>query len=771
MSAHAPLARLRAALAEAAASLPDAQRGAIGQAMRDLEEAHDACVATQRLAEERAANVLDTVTRLATADFSARATVNDDGDAHDAIAAALNTLSEELEAAAAERIKTHAALRAQSELLHAVVANIPDGVVVAAADGRLEVLNPAARRLLGGGAEGVSDRGLDAMAAHYGIFEPDGQTPLATEHRPLTRALRGADTNDLEIVIRNANVPQGERISAYGRALRHDDGEVWGAMALFRSVTEQRRMEATMRRLAAIVESSDDAIVSSDLDGIITSWNEGARRLYGYTAAEAIGRSLAMLMTPARFEQEVSRTGKRTHTRHFESERIAKDGSVIPVSLTVSPILDAAGATIGYSKIARDIRAQKEAEQALQRERARAEAADRAKSAFLANMSHEIRTPMTAIVGYADLLLDPTVSMSERVDHAMTIRRNSGHLLAILNDILDLSKIEAGRLAIETIPTSLGDLLSDVASMMRARAGARSLAFAIRFVTPIPTTVETDPTRLRQVLINLVGNAVKFTETGGVAIEVGYQADPSALTIAVIDTGIGMTPEQIARLFEPFRQADAATNRRFGGTGLGLAITHRLVELLGGRLTVESRPGVGSHFTLTLPVVLSAGSAWMTSLDTNTDRPMAASAPTTAPEAAVLAPGTAVLLAEDGLDNQFLFATILRRAGARVTIVDNGRRAVASALAAQAEGCAYTAILMDMQMPELDGYGATSLLRGRGYKGLIIAITANAMSDDRERCLLAGCDDYLSKPLDPRSLVSTIARAVAAEAAGMDSRP
>jgi PAS domain S-box-containing protein len=530
-------------------------------------------------------------------------------------------------------------------------------------------------------------------------------------------------------------------------------------MTLFRSVTEQRRMEATMRRLAAIVESSDDAIVSSDLEGTITSWNDGARRLYGHTAQEAIGRSIAMLMAPSRFEEDVTRAPQRTDIRHFESERITKDGSVIPVSLTVSPILDASGRTTGYSKIARDIRAQKEAERALQRERARAEAANRAKSEFLANMSHEIRTPMTAIVGYADLLLDPTVSMSDRVDHAMTIRRNSEHLLTILNDILDLSKIEAGRLTMEAVPSSLGELLADVTSMMRARAGARVLSFAIRFLGPIPTTIDTDPTRLRQVLINLVGNAVKFTETGGVTIEIGHQADPSELTIAVIDTGIGMTPEQIAHLFEPFRQADTTTNRRFGGSGLGLAITHRLVALLGGRLAVESSPGVGSRFTLTLPVAPSPGSEWMTSLETSPAGATSEGAASAVPEATMLALGTSVLLAEDGPDNQYLFAAILRRAGARVTIVDNGRRAVASALAAQAEGNPYTAILMDMQMPELDGYGATSRLRSLGYRGVIIAVTANAMSSDRARCLQAGCDDYLSKPFDARSLVSTIARA------------
>jgi signal transduction histidine kinase/DNA-binding response OmpR family regulator len=376
---------------------------------------------------------------------------------------------------------------------------------------------------------------------------------------------------------------------------------------------------------------------------------------------------------------------------------------------------------------------------------------NRAKSDFLANMSHEIRTPMTAIIGYADLLLDPTLSEADRSGHVETIRRNGTHLLQIINDILDLSKIEAGKMTVEVIPCSLPQVVAEVASLMRLRAKEKGIGFEVNFHGQIPQSIPSDAMRLRQIMINLVGNAIKFTERGDVRIVVRCdEADTVSpkLAIEVVDSGIGLTAAQQERLFTPFTQADASTTRRFGGTGLGLTICKRLAGLLGGDLTVESSPGRGSVFKVTVPTGDLRG---VPMLENATEAMLVPEKKS--PVSRSAAAGVRVLLAEDGPDNQRLIATYLRRAGAEVTIVENGRLAVDAALAGT-----FDLILMDMQMPELDGYGATSSLRREQYTRPIVALTAHAMEGDRERCMRAGCDDFLTKPIGRDGLIDMVVR-------------
>jgi len=417
-----------------------------------------------------------------------------------------------------------------------------------------------------------------------------------------------------------------------------------------------------------------------------------------------------------------------------------------------------------------DIEAQREAREA-------AEAANRAKSEFLANMSHEIRTPMTAILGYADLLgedEDVSGDPDRFADAVHTIRSNAKHLLTVINDILDMSKIEAGKMTVERVETSPAGIVEEVASLMNPRAIAKGLELRVRYDTPIPASIRSDPTRLRQILLNLVGNAVKFTKQGSITIHVRCERDDRLMRFAVLDTGIGMTDEQleIVRSFDAFTQADGSMTRKFGGTGLGLRISNSLARMLGGGIEVDAERDRGSTFTVTVETgelegvpMLSPGQL-----------PDHAEPPAHAPDPAATEPGSddprtpgapddeqtdrplegvRVLLAEDGPDNQRLIAFHLNKAGARITLAENGRAAMERLDEALSADDPFDVILMDMQMPELDGYAATRRIRRLGRDLPIIALTAHAMDGDEQRCLDAGCDAYLTKPIDRDKLIQT----------------
>jgi signal transduction histidine kinase/CheY-like chemotaxis protein/HPt (histidine-containing phosphotransfer) domain-containing protein len=392
-----------------------------------------------------------------------------------------------------------------------------------------------------------------------------------------------------------------------------------------------------------------------------------------------------------------------------------------------------------------------EAQRRLVEAKASAEAATVAKSRFLAQMSHEIRTPLTALLGFADILAAPSLGDSDRINYAMIVRRNGEHLLSVINDILDLSRIEAQRLQLEPLDCSPVQILADIESLMRARATERGLDFEVRLDSPVPAVLRTDPTRLRQVLLNVIGNAIKFTERGSVRVLVRFDPLSSLLRVDVVDTGIGMTPEQLARLFRPFEQADLSMTRRFGGSGLGLAISRGLAVALGGEITVASAPGEGSRFSVALPVQVAAGVPLLAEL--SAARRAAAAAPV--PAAAF---SGNVLLAEDGPDNQILVTTLLRQLGLSVAVAANGEVAVERALGAWRGGTPYDLVFMDMQMPVMDGYEATRQLRAARYPGPVVALTAHAMEGERERCVGAGCDEYVRKPIERSNLLEVLGR-------------
>jgi len=390
-----------------------------------------------------------------------------------------------------------------------------------------------------------------------------------------------------------------------------------------------------------------------------------------------------------------------------------------------------------------------------------AQAANRAKTDFLANMSHEIRTPMTAILGYSDLLDEE----EEREEAVRVIQRNGQHLLTIINDILDISKIEAGKLDTEIITCTPADILMNVQELMQKPAQDKGLKLSTHVNGPIPRSILSDPTRLKQILMNLVGNAIKFTHNGYIRIEAQYidtdDNDSPLLQIEVHDTGIGMSEDQINRLFSAFMQGDESMTRRYGGTGLGLAISRRLAKMLGGDIQVQSKVDQGSTFTLWIAAGIVEGSPLISDIEgltsSSSGTPDKAAADDTGQAPAPPAKPR-VLLAEDGIDNQRLIRLVLEKAGAMVDVADNGKEALEQAQAAKQEGEPFDVLFIDMQMPVMDGYEAVAELRKRGYQHPIVALTAHAMRGDKERCLKVGCDEFTTKPINVAHLKKLLAQ-------------
>ena len=547
------------------------------------------------------------------------------------------------------------------------------------------------------------------------------------------------------------------------------DGRIEKYVSIRFDVTPQKRADEDLQRTTALLEEAQAVARlgswSFDVPTSTMSWSREIYRLHGRRemdgppsfedmlmdfvsdGAERLVDAMHECTTEGTPYSLVLRTAKGAngvlYVRAEGRARRHSDGSITTLFGTVMDVT---------SEIVR--------EEALRQAQLNAEAASRSKSEFLANMSHEIRTPLTAILGYTDLMRlssETATDAGEQLEAIGTIRRAGEHLLSVLNDVLDVSKIEAGRVIIEEIETSLPNMLLDVESLMRPRAAQKGVALRTSLASAIPERVFIDPTRLRQILLNLVGNAVKFTDEGQVDVRASVMDGPTGpmLQITVADTGSGMTSREAALLFQPFTQADSSVTRRHGGTGLGLTICRRLAQQMQGDVTlVRTVPGRGSCFALSLPLLAVPDAGMVDDLATCIERD---------PRGAAIRPEDItlrgrILLAEDGEDNQRLIAFQLRRAGADVTVAEHGLDALDAIRAAHEAGVPFGLLVSDMQMPEMDGYTLARTLRAEGNQIPIIALTAHAMDQDRQQCLNAGCDDYASKPIDWVQLLTMSAR-------------
>lgn len=547
----------------------------------------------------------------------------------------------------------------------------------------------------------------------------------------------------------------------FSNEIRQPDGAL---LAMFRSIgsqigqfMERRRAEDALRSFAAIVESTDDAIIGMDLNGVITSWNYSASELYGYSAEEIVGEHVSVLVPVEHFQDESQilaklRNGERVV--HYETVRMAKNGTRIDVSLTVSPIQDASGAVIGASKIARDIterrRVEEEREELLRREhdaRAEAEVANRLKDEFLANLSHELRTPLNAIVGWAGMLRNNKLEPDETERAIEIIDRNAKAQTQLIESVLDVSRIVSGKLQFDVRPVEVEKVIEAAIDSMRLAAAAKNMSFRVRVDSSIPP-VSGDFNRLQQVVWNLLSNAVKFSPNG-TQIDVQLKTVAAQVQIVVRDNGQGISAEFLPHVFERFRQGDASTTKRFGGLGLGLAIVRHLVEMHGGSVTVESDgEGKGTTFTVNLPTMSSGPEV---------SRAESVVADQENTDATPLLRGLKILLVEDELDTRDLLVQMLTTREAEVMAVDSAAAALTLLTKWPPD-----VLISDISMPDVDGYSFIQQVRSGTHHPTVpaIALTAHARAEDRRLAVTAGFQEHLPKPVSLAELAQLIAKLV-----------
>jgi len=564
----------------------------------------------------------------------------------------------------------------------------------------------------------------------------------------LTQALTIATGKNVDQKVNTACNDDLKKLAdkAFKKIIADPKGSTASLDKLNREIIAREQSEQKASDLANILETSLNEIYIFDAETIrFTQVNEGARRNIGYTLEEC--RQLTPLdiepdFTAEAFEKVVEPLrSDETAKMNFETFHKRKDGTLYPVDVHLQ--MTSFGSKPAFVAIAVDITTRKQAEQLLKQAKNEAEDASLAKSRFLANMSHEIRTPMNAIIGFSEILIASDLT-DEQHDYARIISNSGNHLLQLVNDILDFSKIEAGKMKVELIETSLNKVLGDIESLMVIKVAKKGIEFKINMCRELPSQIRSDPARLTQCLLNLTSNAVKFTKKGHVYLNVSLEDRDQLAYIRfdVEDTGIGIPADKQTEIFESFTQADNSHTRKYGGTGLGLAITKRLSGLLGGKLTLASEKGVGSVFSLVVPANVDVNSSPAMSRPKAKDQ-----TESKGKKMEELKYSGKVLVVEDVKGNQILIQTLLSKMGIEVTIVADDKEAVEEVCRQE-----FDLVLMDIQMPVMNGYEATQAIRNKGMTIPIVALTANVMKGDREKCLSIGCDDYLAKPIDRREL-------------------
>lgn len=648
-----------------------------------------------------------------------------------------------------DRSRVNAELRDALSLLSATLESTADGILVVAADGTIAGANERFAALWGIPTELMESHDDGRLLAFVldQLTDPGGFIGKVQE----LYAEPGAESLDM------LEFRDGRTFERYSRPQLVGD-EIVGRVWSFRDVTSREHAQdrarealAQMEGLAAIVESSADAIIGMTPEGLITSWNPGAEKLYGYNSAEVTGQNVRLLVpNHLKAEDEVLAVLNGGQARSFETDRVRKDGSIVPVSLTVSPIRGEHG-VVGIATIGQDITARRAAEAELQAAREAALESSRLKSEFLATMSHEIRTPMNGVIGLTTLLLDTPLDEAQR-KYAEGVQTAAGALLTLINDILDFSKLEAGKIDLDITPFDPQYLMDEVAGLLAEAAQGKGLELIAYCHPDVPAQLSGDAGRIRQILLNLASNAVKFTASGEVAIRVNV-ADQDAKTalvrFEVSDTGIGIDTADHLRLFDSFSQADASTTRRYGGTGLGLAICRRLTEVMGGEIGVTSTPGEGSTFwfSIRLPWAKERGRL----------------AATPVPG---LLTGLRVLVVDDNATNRFVLESQLNTWGLRPDGVADARTALVRSRSAVAAGQPFDVAVLDMCMPDMDGLElAREFSNDPTLRGIRLMMLTSASQVSKADMTKAGISEWLTKPVRGSELYDRLMRLVAAHQA------
>ncbi|MBX3170693.1 MAG: response regulator [Candidatus Eremiobacteraeota bacterium] len=635
-----------------------------------------------------------------------------------------------------DRMEREKALQEAAAFLRRTLDALNLFVAVCRPDGSLVQINQAALELLAGLEQG----GEPVNRGWHGLLATQEQLRGA-----ISRAAAGKTSRyDLEMKGSGGNTVT---LDFQVVPMRDAAGQITHLVPSGRDITERKRAEKDVdearERFRVLLDSAAESIFGVDTMGRCTFANLSCVQELRFLSDQSmLGQEVCHWFVGDCPITPSFRTSQALHLPRVQLHR--KDGSTFWAECWSHPSLgrgNLKGCVVTFLDITNRLLADEE----LARAKAEAEAANRAKSHFLANMSHEIRTPMAAIIGYVDIL-SRQVTDPSHLEGLQVIQRNGLHLLEIINDVLDISKIEAGSLQVEHVPVSVRNIIDEVISLMDVRAAEKNLELKVEFNGLMPETISSDPTRLRQILMNLLGNAIKFTHEGTVTLAVTLFAEQERLEFCVSDTGVGIAGQALEKLFKPFSQADSSVTRRFGGTGLGLAISYNLVKLLGGELDVQSQEGSGSLFRFSV----STGALDRVSLlEPRTWGERSAGDPR--PSKLLPLPGRKVLVVEDQPDLRDLMENYFREAQAEVVTVEDGQAALDYLETAEAE-----VVVMDMQMPRLDGYAATRELRRRGCNLPVLALTASAMQGDRDACLEAGCTAYLTKPVDRSALLSQV---------------